>query len=72
MQTKDRNKVNRPNATKVLTRKLKELQRERNRLEGEERRGFLHDTDEMTTQRRLREVRKDILAIEEVLDVESE
>jgi len=67
MQTKTRTK---PTATKVLARKLKELHRERQRLEGEERRGFLHDTDEMITQRRLREVRKDITAIEAILEGE--
>jgi len=67
MQTKTRHK---PTQTKVLARKLKELNRERQRLEGEERRGFLHDTDEQTTQRRLREVRKDISVIEAILEGE--
>lgn len=72
MQTKDRNKVKRPNANKVLARKLKELRKEQRDLEGVERRGFIHDDDAQTTQRRLKEIRREIHSIEEVLDVESE
>jgi len=63
-------KVKRPNATKVLARKLKELRREQRDLEGIERRGFVHDSDEKTTQRRLKEIRRDIATIEDVLDGE--
>ena len=60
-------KIRRPGATRVLEHKLKGLQREQRDLEGLERRGFVHDLDETTTQRRLREIRREIHEIEEVL-----